>query len=379
MKSYDVIILGCGASGTMCAVSTKAKKIAVVDFSNKVAKKLLLTGNGRCNLTNLNVDSSAYNVKIDDYLKRFDNTKTLEFFENIGLEHYADEEGRVYPISNSAKSVVDVLNEKMNNADLYLGEKIVSVCKNSDEFIVKTDKSELKAKKLVVTTGGNSTKILNDLNVPYKKFIPSLVALKSKNTRDLNGVKVSNVLVKAKCKNISKKEIGEVLFKEDGLSGIVIFNLSSLFAREGDFSGEIEIDLLPKFSEKKLFEKLNQRKKLGLRGDKFFFGMFQNAVANEIFKQAKVNTNKNSKDFTDVEIERICEKVKGLNFEVCGHYDNNQVFSGGVELNDLTENLESKKIKNLFFCGEIVDVDGVCGGFNLQWAWTSGHIVGGAL
>ena len=117
--------------------------------------------------------------------------------------------------------------------------------------------------------------------------------------------------------------------------------------------------MLPKLGKKEIFNKLVERKKLGVFGDKFFVGMFQNAVANEIFKQAQINTNKNVKVF--------------------GCYENNQVFSGGVKLEDLTENLESKQIKNLFFCGEIVDVDGICGGYNLQWAWTSGHIVGECL
>ncbi len=376
MKNFDIIILGCGAAGAMCALTCKNKNFAVIDVATKPAKKLLVTGNGRCNLTNTNVNSSFYNTDIDNYLKRFNNNQTLDFFENLGLETYADEEGRVYPISNSAKSVVDVISQKLNPANLFLGQKIVSVKKENGGFVVETDKDVFKSTKLVVTTGGNSFPILDDLGAKYDKFTASLVALKAKNTRDLNGIKLSDVKVTVKNKFGTKSEVGEVLFKEEGVSGIVIFNLSTLFSRNKDFSGKIEIDLLPKLSEKEIFAKLIKRKNLAVYGDKFFVGMFQNAVANEIFKQAKINTNKTVKEFSDEEIDKMTKTIKNLSFDVFGRYENNQVFSGGVKLEDLTQNLESKQIKNLFFCGEIVDVDGVCGGYNLQWAWTSGHIVG---
>ena len=379
MKNFDVIILGCGAAGAMCAISSKVKSLAVIDVATRPAKKLLVTGNGRCNLTNTNVNSSFYNTNIDRYLKRFDNKQTLRFFNSLGLETYADDEGRVYPISNSAKSVVDVISQKLNDENLFLGQKIVSVRKEKEFFVVETDKEVFKAKKLVVTTGGNSFSLLGNLGVKYAKFIPSLVSLKAKNTRELNGIKLSDVKVTATNKFGSVIEIGEVLFKEEGLSGIVIFNISTLFARNNDFSGSVSIDLLPKLGKKEIFERLIERKKLDVFGDKFFVGMFQNAVANEIFKQAKINTNKNVKEFSDQEIDGMVDAIKNLHFEVFGCYENNQVFSGGVRLDDLTENLESKQIKNLFFCGEIVNVDGVCGGYNLQWAWTSGHIVGESL
>lgn len=380
MKSYKVIILGCGASGSMCAISSKEKKIAILDCSTKPAKKIMVTGNGRCNLTNKNVCSDCYNVNIDKYLKKFNPNDTLNFFESIGLEHFSDEEGRIYPISNSAKSVVDVLTERLDKNNIFLENKVMSISKQGEKFVVETDKEEFSADKLVVATGGNSSEILKNLGLGFSPFIPSLVALRCKDTRDLNGVKVSDVRVTATNKKEQRKsEIGEVLFKEGGVSGIVIFNLSTLFSRINNFEGKIEIDLLPKMSHSELFEKLKKRKQLGNRMDKFFVGMFHNAIANEIFKQAKINTNGSSKKLTDSEIEKMVNSIKNLHFEVVGCYDNNQVFSGGVNLCDLDENLMSKQIKNLYFCGEIVNVDGVCGGYNLQWAWTSGHIVGESL
>ena len=176
-----------------------------------------------------------------------------------------------------------------------------------------------------------------------------------------------------------KSERGEVLFRENGLSGIVIFNLSTIFARRGDFFGEVEIDVLPDIPLEKLTKMLAKRKELSIRLDKFFVGMFQNAVANEIFKQSKMNTNVLSTKLTEQDLLKLAKTIKGLRFKIIGHLENNQVFSGGVPLEELDENLMSKEIPNLYFIGEIVDVDGVCGGYNLQWAWTSGHIVGECL
>ena len=244
-----------------------------------------------------------------------------------------------------------------------------------------TLQEEFSCKKLVIATGGNSAKnLLDNLQIEYKNFVPSLVALKSSSVKDLNGVKISNVSVKAiNSLGETKIENGEVLFKDGGLSGIVIFNMSSLFSRSNNFNGKIFIDLLPNLSLENLTVKLKTRKNLNVKLDKFFVGFFQNAIANEILKQAKINTNINSLKLTDDEITKLSKTIKNLQFIVDGCFDNNQIFSGGVDLKNLTENLTSKQISNLYFTGEVCNVDGECGGYNLQWAWTSGHIVGESL
>lgn len=380
-KKFDVIIIGAGASGAMCACTIKNKRVAIIDSTSKVAKKIMVTGNGKCNLTNTNVTSEFYNTNIDKFLARFDQRKTLEFFGDLGLVTFSDEEGRVYPISNSAKSVVDVLNFGLKeNVSVFLGEKVQKLAVFGKEFVVETDKNKFYTKKLVVATGGNSSEILEQLGVKYKQFVPSLVSLKSNSTRDLNGIRLSNVLVKARNRfGEEKSEKGEVLFRENGLSGIVVFNLSVIFARRNDFLGEIEIDILPDMKIENLVEMLKTRRKLNVRLDKFFVGMFMGGVANEIFKQSKINTNIFSDKLSDEEILTLAKTIKSLKFEINGHLENNQVFSGGISLDELDENLMCKNIPNLYFIGEVVDVDGVCGGYNLQWAWTSGHIVGEKL
>ena len=379
MKKYDAVIVGGGAAGSMCALTAKGKDVAILDAGSRIAKKLMVTGNGRCNLTNQNVNSSFYNTDLKKFFDRFDNKKTLNFFEKLGLEMYADEEGRVYPLSNTAKSVVDVIESHLQ-CDVFLGEKAEKLSHANGLFYIKTEKEVFEAQKLVLAIGGNCEWCFGDLGLKFSKFRPSLVGLQSKDTRDLNGVRLSNVKVTAKTSSGTEKtEVGEVQFRENGLSGIVIFNMSSLFARENNYNGKIEIDLLPQLSEKQVAEKITKRKNSSMRMDKLFVGMFHNAVANEVFKQAKLNTNKVCKTLTDEEAQKLAHAIKFLHFSVCGACENNQIYAGGIELNDLTENLESKKIMGLYVIGEAVNVDGVCGGYNLQWAWTSGHIVGEQL
>lgn len=387
MKHYDIIILGGGASACVCAITCKGNKnILIIDKLSKLGKKLMATGNGRCNLSNLNLFPSKlyYNQNINDYLSRFDTNSTLNLFNNLGLLTYSDEEGRVYPFSNSAKSVIDVLNNAINkksNISISLENCIEKIEKSEDFFKITTQKEEFSCNKLVIATGGNTfVNIDKNFNINLKPFIPSLVSLKTQSTRLLDGVKISNVKLLAICGNENYSETGEILFKESGLSGIVTFNTSTLFARKNNFNGQIKIDLMPTFSHNKLKNILKERKKLNIKIKNFFDGMFATQLGYQILNMIKIkDEEKDCSTLTEQELNLMVETIKNFSLSVKGHYDNNQVYSGGISLNDLTKNLESKDIKNLYFCGEVCDVDGICGGYNLQWAWTSGYIVGESL
>ncbi len=382
MKTFDVIIIGGGASGVMTALNIKGKNIAIIDSGKSLAKKIMVTGNGRCNLTNTNMSSSYYNQNIDKFLAKFDQNDTLEFFAKLGLETYADAEGRVYPLSNSAKSVVDVINLALKDkVTAILEQKVIDIKKQNNSFVVTTGQDAFGAKNIVVATGGNSMlDIIENLGVETTSFTPSLVALKCPEIKDLNGIKASNVSVTiVNCNGTAKSERGEVLFKDGGISGIVVFNLSSVFARQNNFNGKVTIDLLPDLSYDKLCEKLKQRKTLNVNIDKFFTGLFLPALSNEIFKKCKLNTNINCNKLTNEQISNLAQTIKNISYNVKGYFDNNQVFSGGVKLSCLDDNLQSKQVPGLYFAGEICDIDGVCGGYNLQWAFTSGKIVGDSL
>lgn len=343
----------------------------------------MATGNGKCNLTNKNVLNENYNQNIQTYLNRFNSAQTLDFFKKIGLETYFDEQGRAYPLSNSAKSVVDVLKNEVEKRkiNVELDTEVTNIIKKQDDFILDTTKGNFSCKKLVIATGGNSMlKVLKLLNINFKAFSPSLVALKAKSSKNLANIKLNNVKVTASNTfGQSRSEVGEVLFKENGISGICIFNLSTIFSRVNNYKGIISLDLLPNLDYEEVYNLLFQRKQLNLSINKFFDGLFVREIAYEILNRVKIDENRSSLALSNNEIHYFTKQIKIMQFEVVDCYQNNQVFSGGVDLQDLSLNLESKKCKNLYLCGEICDVDGICGGYNLQWAWTSGKIVGESL
>ena len=377
MRDFETIVVGGGASGCLCALASD-KKVAIIDKDNKLAKKLLVTGNGRCNLTNLKVDDKYYNTPIKKYLSVFDNKKTLDFFNDLGLVSYSDEQGRVYPISNSAKSVQQIIVNRLSKTTPFINDTITSIKKEGENFVLAGNNDSYSCKKLVLACA--KCELLDGLKIKYKVFSPSLCSLKTQSTRNLNNIRVDNVKVSAENNFGQKKsEIGEVLFKESGLSGIVIFNISSLFARQGSFCGKVTIDLLPSLSEGQLLQLLEKRKGLDVLVSDYFDGLFVKEIAYEILNRLKLNENRSCTQLNESELLRIAKTIKNLSFDVKGFYPNNQVYSGGVSLDDLDEKLQHKILKNLYICGELCDVDGECGGYNLQWAWTSGYIVGKSI
>lgn len=366
----EIAIIGGGASALMCA-SFCNNNVTIFSNEEKLGKKILLTGNGRCNLTNVNYNKFCYNANIENYLQKFDCHKTIDFFNSIGLMTYVDEMGRVYPISNTATSVVEVFANHLSQKNIKVIESQVEKIEKLENGFLIDDKYHFD--KVVIATG-SEPKLLDCLNVKYNKFYPSLVALKTKqNTKRLSGLRLSNVEVRLQgfC------EYGEVLFKDSGLSGICIFNLSSLLARQHNYEDTISIDLLPKIPKEKLEELLINRLKNNYKNmTTFMQGIFHKEINKYLLNICKINEEeKPNKD----NIQKLVKNIKSLEFNIIGTYDNNQVKNGGVDLVDLTETLEYKGIEGLYFIGEICDVDGLCGGYNLQWAWTSGKIVGESL
>ncbi|MDD4815710.1 MAG: aminoacetone oxidase family FAD-binding enzyme [Clostridia bacterium] len=383
-KVFDVCIIGGGASGLVCAIKCAGhgKNVCIVEKSAKLGKKLLVTGNGRCNLSNEKIIGSFYNNQIvDKVFSIFSQVDTIKFFKSIGIETFADEEGRIYPISKTASSVVDALILKIEslNIKVFCGEEVLNVHKEKNLFEIKTQNNLISSKNIVVACGAKSAqqifaksghKFLQQKNV--------LVGLECEKPFDKNlaGTKIN---CEVSC-NIGKenfKEFGQVLFKEKGISGIVIFNLSAFVAKYGNFPVDISLNLLPKLGKEKLNNILLERKVncSYLKIENILLGLLPYKLNKNLMKKIKIN------DF-NIKINKINEKI--INNLINNIFDYKltaintlgepQVLSGGFDLSEF-DNLQSKKIKGLFACGEASGVFGFCGGYNLQYAWSSGVFV----
>ncbi len=380
MEKYEVIIIGAGASGIMCALNT-TKSTLLIESSDRIGKKILATGNGKCNMTNDVIKAACYNTPlVNQYFDKFDNVQTLKYFESLGIHTFADQEGRRYPLSNSANTVLDLLLKALSlkkNVRTIVNAIPLSVAKVKDMFSITTQNRTYVCNKLVIATGGNSgTEYLKQLHVEYVGFKPSLVGLKTTKNKGLAGVRVSNVKVSFN----DFKETGEILFKEDGVSGIVIFNLSAYLARNKIGTGKITIDLLSGLDQRTVFDMVQtsvQNNPDYLLVD-IVEGFLHKSLAKNILEKLSLD-KKLAKDCTDNDFKQLVHFMKNFTVNFVGYSDNNQVHTGGVDLNDLDENLQHKRVNNLYFAGEVVNVDGMCGGYNLQWAWTSGKIVAGSL
>ena len=377
MQKYEVIIIGAGASGMMCALNT-GKQTLVLEATDRVGRKILATGNGKCNLTNDCVDARFYNTPlVERYFRQFNQVQTLQYFTDLGICTYADDEGRRYPLSNSANSVLDLMLKALSlksNVTVMVNAMPSKMTKTATGFTVTVQGQTYACEKLVLATGGNSgTQYLEQLQVKYHQFVPSLMGLKTNRNKGLAGVRVSNVRVR--CGDFD--EVGEVLFKDDGISGIVIFNLSAHLARKQIRCGQISIDLLANVTAENLQvmlqHSLQSNPQYGLV--EILEGVMHKSLAKNIVERLgfgqKAAGNCSARD-----LQILVATLKNYTVEFNGYADNNQVHTGGVKLADLDEHLQHKQVHGRFVIGEVADVDGVCGGYNLQWAWTSGHIVG---
>lgn len=400
---FDAVIIGGGASGLMCAVAAKRKnrslRVAVIEKNDRVGKKLLATGNGRCNLTNQNISAKRYTgsfaKKSRAVFERIDAEKLLGYFKELGLLASMDSSGRYYPLSKQASSVLDVLRFACERLGviIFCGENIKSVKRNRNGFYVNTPDTEFECKKLVIACGskaspklgGNASAAdyLKNLGHGFIPFSPALCPVKTDSTllKSLKGIRANGKTSLIRKGRVIKSEDGEIQFTDSALSGICVFNLS-LYAQNGD---KITIDLLPDISEKELLSILyaNKRRFSNLTADNLLTGIVQKRLAQAVIKYSgTADFSKPCSKLNEAEIKRTAHAIKEFCFNVkeLGGFEQAQCAKGGVPADEIDEKtMQSKKCRNLYICGEAVDICGECGGFNLHFAFASGIIAGESL
>ncbi len=392
-------IIGAGASGMAAAISAAhhpGVQVELFERQARVGRKLQATGNGRCNLSNIHADASRYHGEDPSFvlpaLSRMGAAETLVWFRELGLFTVTEESGKVYPYSDQANSVVDVLRFALQapNITLRTGFEVKKVTKSEDGFVVDDGEQTVFCDKLIIACGGiagtklggsmSGYRILSRFGHRSTRLRPALVQLKT----DWNGV-VALKGVRAQCQAsvyqgdmLFAKSEGEVQFTEYGLSGPVIFEVSrDVCVGSGRWS--CRLDFLPDYTKEQVFADLCKRRRTCLTAEDLLTGILHNRLGRVIVKTAHVQANCPVADITDEQLYQICDAIKCFEITISEAMgmDSAQVTAGGVHTCDFDpETMESKLVSGLYACGEVLDIDGDCGGFNLQWAWSSGCCAG---
>jgi predicted Rossmann fold flavoprotein len=408
----DIIIIGAGAAGLMAAVAAKTNcsfcDVLVLEKNLFAGKKIYATGNGKSNFLNRD-------AKPTDYFSRekgetlLDLLQTVfaevpvslleEEFKRMGIVAYLEEDGRLYPRSLQAKSVVEALLEELRskNVSMVFGATVKSCCKEDDCFkLVTQDGKEYFSRNVILTTGGKAGcqygsegdgyKLATALTHRIVKPIPALTQIVTQeNMENIFGVRVKSALylwrTQGKEKTLVAKDAGEVQFTKEGISGICTFNISRFLELEEDVSYKIVVDPFQDYTEEQLAELFTQRRQnLADRAvGSILFGLVPNKLCDEILKRTDVSRFEKVENISNVKLQELAKNCKKITFTALKtkSWKDAQVTAGGVVLSEIKgDTLESKLKEGLFFAGEILDVDGPCGGFNLGWAFASGYVAG---
>ena len=395
----NVIVIGGGAAGMMAAITAAdcGHSVTLLERQSRVGRKLMATGNGRCNLTNRHAAPAHYHGGDSDWcayaLAAFDVEATLDWFAGHGLVTTTEDSGRVYPYSNMAGSVLDVLRYALERADITLcaGCTVSRIRRRGSGFTVETDQGSFAADKVILCAGGaagskvggvmDGYQLAKQLGHHRTALYPSLVQLKTDPTypRALKGVKAEAAVTIRRGREALAENRGEILFTEYGVSGPAIFEISRAAATGGE-GLTVELDFLPDWTDEATMHWLRQRRDgaADREAGTLLAGTLHSRLGQMVCKAAGF-TNQNAATLTDRELEKIGRCLRRFTLEVqgvCG-FDQAQVTAGGLRTDEFDpETMESKLVPGFYACGEVLDIDGDCGGYNLQWAWSSGHLAG---
>ena len=392
-------IVGGGASGmaaALAAAEDPSVQVRLFERQARLGRKLLATGNGRCNLTNLHALEQGYHGNDREFAKEalssFDPEAVMAWFRGLGLFTVAEPSGRVYPYSDQANSVVDVLRFALDqpNVQVITGFEVNKIRRSGNGFLVEDGQTSYACDKVIVACGGlagtklggsmSGYKLLNKLGHHCTKLRPTLVQLKSSwgGVVGLKGVR-ANCHAGIWCDGkLHMQSAGEVQFTEYGLSGPVIFEISRDACQ---ISGEwvCRLDLLPHIGEEVLLEELKRRQRTALPVEELLTGILHNRLGRVLTKAAGIPGGRSVAELTEADLSTVCKVVKAFEVPLTEPMgmDAAQVTAGGILTKEFDANtMESRLVPGLYACGEVLDIDGDCGGYNLQWAWSSGRMAG---
>jgi predicted Rossmann fold flavoprotein len=381
---YDVIVIGAGPAGIMTAINTSKKslKTLLIDKNQDIGKKLKLTGGGRCNITNLKNNNELINkIHNGKYLEKaldnFNAKDIVNYIKSLKIELIEEDNNRIFLRNGNINELVIALKKELKEVEMLFNTSVLEVTKEKE---VITDKGIYKARNIVIATGGSSYKqtesdgsgyiFAKELGHKITDIYPSETYLVTREKHNLDGISIE-----ATASYDKYKEEGQVLFTHFGLSGPAIMNISEKVARDIKNNNIINIDLLPKITKEELLESLNNySSKLEIKtwlkqylNDKLTKYILKDLEHIKIASISKINKN------------NIIDKIKNLSLEITktGSIEEAIVTSGGIDINEINiSTMESKLVNNIYFVGEVLDLHGPVGGYNLTIAFTTGYLAG---
>ena len=394
-----VAIIGGGASGmaaALAAAENEKNQVILLERQARVGRKLQATGNGRCNLSNIHAVDRGYHGQspefVNNAISAFTPADTLRWFEGLGLFTVTEESGKVYPYSDQANSVVDVLRLALvkENITLKTGYEVTKIQKTAEGFQLTNGEEPITCDRLIVACGGlagsklggtmSGYKLLAKLGHRCTKLRPSLVQIKSSwpELPSLKGVRANCCVEILHNGEVYAKSIGELQLTEHGISGPVVFEISrDVCAERGKWTAKL--DFLPNLPAEVLEKELQRRRNTNLPMEELLTGILHNRLGRVLTKTAGIKGKQYASQISNAELAEVVACVKSLEITLTEPLgmDSAQVTAGGVLTDGFDPNtMESKSVPGLYACGEVLDIDGDCGGYNLQWAWSSGRCAG---
>lgn len=401
-----VVVIGAGASGLVAAIYAKKRydEVILVEKNEICGKKILATGNGRCNFWNEDQSIEHYRgsemKKIEEVLSAKNKEEALEFFEKIGIKAKI-KNGYYYPFSNQASSmqralILEATKQKVN---IKTSEEVIDIVKKGEKFeIITKSKEKILADLVILATGSKAAPKTGSDGIGYelcKKFghsinkpMPALVQLKAneKFLKEWEGVRSDVAIFLFENGKKIASEVGEIQLTNYGISGICVFNLSGRVSRglEKNKKEEVKINFLNGLNIKNEDEFIKwMEKRDRVLEDRNILeeleGILNYKLAKVLLKLSNINEIEKWKNLSDISKKNLAKNMTGFILNITGtnSFDKAQVCTGGVPIEEVDVNtMESKKQKGLFITGELLDVDGDCGGYNLEWAWITGIIAG---
>ena len=403
MADMKIAIIGGGASGMMAAIvaARQGAEVTIYEKKERIGKKILATGNGKCNFSNVVLSTEDYRGDylelLPSYLSEFNETDSVPFFSSLGML-IRDKNGYLYPASEQASTVLDLLRQELTLLMVRIITDASPVISTKTDcgspFYITHEKKKMEYDKVILSCGSYAGEKAQNEQSGYeyaKAFghhivpvVPALVQLRSKETyfKSISGVRCDALISLLVNGKKVEQDRGELQLTDYGISGIPVFQISRFasYALLKKESVRVTIDLLPDFSAEDLKIMLTAR--LLLQGHKtveeFLTGILNKKLNALFLKFSNLKAEKKANEYTMEQFETLLFLMKSWDVPICATnpFENAQVCAGGIDMKQVDLHLESKLCKGLYFTGELLDIDGKCGGYNLQWAWTSGYIAG---